>query len=195
MGSSFPMWDYSYCRVPSQQTQHDSRLRVKKHFGLFGTEASPPVVSENLSTEGNSRNRSICSQTISSDQDLLFMEAGSTEPSSRCLPSKLVPQKSFCFSPILHDPKSFEGSPQRISTYDDPCNFSMAITTVVPRSNENVHTTTNFIDLEERSIKKSKGRSSSPCPKQNFTVSGIYGLRGRLQKEGVSREASNLIIK
>ena len=72
---------------------------------------------------------------------------------------------------------------------------SLVITTVVPRSNENVHKTINFINLEERSLKKSKGRNSSSCPKQNFKISGMDSLRARLQKEGVSREASNLIIK
>ena len=189
------MWDQSYSRVPSQQTECDSRLGVKKQFGLLGMEASSPVISENLSTEGNPRDRSICFQIISSDQDLLFVETRSIESSSKCIPTKLVPQESLCFSPILHDPKGFEQSPQRQSTYDDPCNSSLAITTVVPRSNENVHTTTNFIDLEERSLKKSKGRNSSPCPKQNFKISGINDLRTRLQKEGVSKEASNLIIK
>ena len=43
----------SYCRVPSQQTESDSRLGVKKQFGLLGMEASSPVISENLSTKGN----------------------------------------------------------------------------------------------------------------------------------------------
>ena len=66
---------------------------------------------------------------------------------------------------------------------------------MVPRGNENVHTTSNFIDLEERSLKKSKGTSSSPCPKQNFKISGTEQLKVRLQKEEVSTEASKLIIK
>ena len=115
MGSSSPMWDHSYCRVPSQQTERDGRLGVKKQVGLLGMDTSSPVISENLSTEGNSRDRSICFQIISSDQDLLFVEARSIEPSNRCLPTKLVPQESLCFSPILHDPKSFEQSPERES--------------------------------------------------------------------------------
>ena len=123
------------------------------------------------------------------------MEARSIEQSSRCLPTKLVPQESLCFSPILHDPKDFEQSPQRQSTYDDPCNISLAISAVVPKTNGNLYTATNFIGLEERSLKKSKGRISSPCPKQNFKISDMDGLRARLQKEGVSREASKLIIK
>ena len=151
MGSSVPMWDHSYCRVSSQQTERDSRLGVKKQFGLLGMETS-----------------------------LLFVEASSIEPSSRCLPTKLVPQESLCFSPILHDPKCFEQSPERESTYDDPCNSSLAITAMVPRSNENVHTTTNFIDLEERSLRKHTGRNSSPCPKQNIKISGMDDLRARL---------------
>ena len=166
MGSSSPMRDHSYCRVPCQQTERNSRLGVKKQFGLLGIEASSPVISENLPNEGNSRDRSICFQIISSDQDLLFVEARSIEPSSRCLPTKLVPQESLCFSLILHDLKSFEQSPERESTCDDPCNSSLAITIVVPRSNENIHTTTKFIDLEERSLKKPTGRNSSPYPKK-----------------------------
>ena len=89
----------------------------------------------------------------------------------------------------------FEQSPERQSTCDDPCNSSQANTTVVPRSNENVHTTTNFTDLEERPFKKPKWRNSSPCPKQNFKISDMGGLRARLQKEGISREVPNLIIK
>ena len=44
-------------------------------------------------------------RTISSDQDLLFVETRSIKPSSRYLPTKLVPQKYLCFFPILHDPK------------------------------------------------------------------------------------------
>ena len=195
MGSSSTMWDHSYCRVPSKQTECDSRLGVKKQFRLLGMEVSSQVISENLPTEGNPRNRSTCFQIFSSDQDLLFVESGSNDPSSRFLPTKLVPQESLCISPILHDPQGFEQSPERQGTYDDPCNSGLAITTVVPRGNENVHTTTNFIDLEERLLKKSKARNSSPCLKQNFKFIGMGDLRARLQKEGISRKACNLIIK
>ena len=125
-------------------------------------------------------------RTISSDQDLLFVETRSIKPSSRYLPTKLVPQKYLCFSPILHDPKVLRDVLKKC-TYDDLCNSSLAITTVVLRSNENVvYTTTNFLDLEERSLKKAKGRNTSPCPKQNFKISGM---------NGVSREASSRIIK
>ena len=154
MGSSSPMWDHSYCRVPSQQTECDSRFGVKKQFTLLGMEASSLVISENSSTEGKPRDRCICFQTISSDQDLLFVENGLIEPSNRCLPAIFVPQKSLCFPPISHDLKIFEQSHKRKSTYDDPCNSSLTITAVVPRSNETVHTTKNFIDLEEISLKK-----------------------------------------
>ena len=97
MGSSSPMGYHSYCRVRSQQTERDGRLGA----GLLRMEASSPVISENLSTEGNPVERSICFQTISSDQDLLFAEAGSIEPSSRCLPTKLVSLKSLSSPPPL----------------------------------------------------------------------------------------------
>ena len=115
------MWDQSYCRASSQQTECDSRLGVKKQFELIRMEASSLVISENLSTERNPRDRSICFQIISSDHNLLFAETRSIESSNRCLPTKLVPLESLCFSPILHDPKGFEQSTQRQSTYDDRC--------------------------------------------------------------------------
>ena len=106
MGPSSPIWDRSYCRVPSQQTECDSRLRVKKQFELFRIEASSPVISENLSTEGNPRDRSICFQIISSDQDLLFVETKFIDSSGRCLPTKLVPQESlYAFPPFCMIPK------------------------------------------------------------------------------------------
>ena len=73
MESSSPIWDHSYCRVPSQQTECDSRLGVKKQFKLLGMGASSPVISDNLSTEGNTRDRSIYLQIISSDQNLLLI--------------------------------------------------------------------------------------------------------------------------
>ena len=38
-------------RVPSQQSEDDSRLGIKKQFGLLGMETMSPVISENLSTE------------------------------------------------------------------------------------------------------------------------------------------------
>ena len=101
-------------------------------------------------------------------------------------PTKLVPQKSLSFSPILHDLKK--------CPHDDPCNSRLAITTVVPRSNENVHTTTNFTDLEQRSLKKSKERNSSPFPKQNLRISGMDGLRARLQKEEFQWRLPNLLL-
>ena len=94
------MRDHSYWEVLSQQNKYDSRLGVKKQFGHLGIEASPPVISENLASEGNLRDRSVCFHIISSDQALLFVEAGPVEPGSRCLPTKLVPQESLYISPI-----------------------------------------------------------------------------------------------
>ena len=101
----------------------------------------------------------------------------------------------YAFPPILHHPKGFEQSPERQSTYDDPCNSSLAITTVLPRSNEMSMQQPMLLTWRRVLLKNPKGGNSSPCPKQNFKISGMGGLRARLQKEGISREASNLSIK
>ena len=67
-------------------------------------------------------------------QDLIFVEIGSIEPSSICLATILVLQKSLCFSPILLDSKGLEEKSQTKSFDDEPCNSSLTTTTVVPRS-------------------------------------------------------------
>ena len=51
-------------------------------------------------------------RTISSDQDLLFVETRSIKPSSRCLPTKLVPQVFMLF-PHFAWSQSFEERPQK----------------------------------------------------------------------------------
>ena len=96
--------------------------------------------------------------------------------------NKIGSTRVFMLFSIFHDPKGFEQCTEGQSTYDDPCNSSLAITTAVPRSNENVLATINFINLEERSLKKFKGRSSTHRPKENFKISGMDGRRARLQK-------------
>ena len=148
MGTSPPMWGHSYCRVPSENVTADWESRNNSDSSEW--KLAPQSFQRICQLRETPRDRS-----ISSDQNLLFVMARSIEPSSRCLPRKLVSQKPLCFSPILHDAKDFEQSPERQNTYDDPRNSSLGITTVVPRSNENVHKTTNFIYLEERSLKKS----------------------------------------
>ena len=171
---------------PSNWTWY--RLGLKKQFRLLKIEASSPFISENLSNEGDLRDRSICFRTISSDQDLFFVEARSIEASSRCLPTKLVPQKSSCFSFILLDPKGFEQSSQGKSLHDDPCNSNLAITSVERGSNENVHATTNFIDLQERShlLKNPKGEihplvQNKTLKLVSWTVSGLDYKRKKFQ--------------
>ena len=75
MGSSSPMWDHSYYRVPSQQNECNSRLGVKKQFGFLGLKASSPVVSENLSIEGNRNDKEfqgrLPSLSLSQDDQVL----------------------------------------------------------------------------------------------------------------------------
>ena len=183
MRSSSPMRDHSYWEVPSQQNKCDSRLGVKKQFGHLGIEASSPVISENLSSEGNLRDRSVCFHIISSDQALLFVEAGPVEPGSRCLPTKLVPQESLYISPIymilkalskiLKDqvPMIFFATPAWPSQLW--CPEAMRISIQQPIS----------LTWRRDLLKKSEGRNSSSCPKQNFENSGREGLRAKYKRK------------
>ena len=62
------------------KNERDKKLGLKKQFGLPIVEASSPVISQNFSTEGNPRDRSVCFQTISSDHYLHFGELERPNP-------------------------------------------------------------------------------------------------------------------
>ena len=127
-------------------------------------EASSPVIPENLSTDRNLRDRSICFQIISSDQDLILWSSDPLSQAADVSQENWFHKSLYAFPPICLIPMVMPDLNGQ-STYDDPCNSSLAITTVVPRSNENVYTTTNFIDMEERSLKKIQRQKFIPLSK------------------------------
>ena len=158
-------------------------------------EASSPVISENLSTEGNPTDRSICFQTISSDENLLFMEAGSIEPNSRCLPIKLVPQKSMLFPSFFMIPRVWS------NVLKEKVSMMILVTPAWPSQlwyPEAMRMSIQkpiLLTWRRDVLKNPKGEIHPLVQNKTLKFSGMGGLNARLQKEGVSREASNLIIK
>ena len=156
-------------------------------------ESISPFISDNLSTDRNPRDRSICFQIISSDQDLLSEETRSIEPSCRCLTTKLFHKSLYVFPPFCMIPKVLSKARK------DKVPIMILVTPAwplqlwYPEAISMSMQQTNL--LKERYLEKPKGRNPSPCPKQNFKISDMDSLKARLQREGVSREASNLIIK
>ena len=150
------MWDHSYCSVPSQQTECDSRLEVNKQFRLLGMEAGSPVISENLSTEGNLETIYLLPDYLIRSR-LTFRGDQIHWAKQQMSSNKICSARVFMHFPHFAWSQRFWAKSWKTKyLYDDPCTSSLATTTVVPRSDENVHTTINFIDLEERSLKKSK---------------------------------------
>ena len=113
------------------------------------------VLSANVQQKLNSRvlvcsgNEIALLELLAISKLLIFAE-GYVHCTKQQIPSNGIGStKIFTLFPFLYDPKDFEQISQRKSPYDHSCNSILAIITVVPRINENVHTATNFIELKE----------------------------------------------
>ena len=152
MGPYSTTWDHSYCWVPSQQVEFDNRLGVKKQFRLLRIEASSPVISENLSTEGKPRERSVCFQIISSDQDLLFLETKSLESSSRCLPTNWFHKSLYAFPAFCMIPNVLS----KALKYEVPMMILVTPAWPLQLWYPEAKRMSNLTDLKERSLKNPK---------------------------------------
>ena len=93
------IWDHLLqCGITLTAEYLPSKLNVTVEWESRNNSDSSELKLAPQSFQRNPRDRSICFQIISSDQDLHFVEARSIDPSSRCLPTRLVPQESYLYA-------------------------------------------------------------------------------------------------
>ena len=136
-----------------------------------------------------------CISTITSDTNLRFMETRSSQSCNRCISTELVTQTPVCFSPILHDSKSSQQNTQGTSPQAHINNPSLDNTSLVSKDFEHVNQESYFVALEKGPFEKPQRGNSSPSSKQDSKTGGLDGFRARLQEEGISKAASNIISK
>ena len=93
------IWDHLLqCGITLTAEYLPSKLNVTVEWESRNNSDSSELKLAPQSFQRNPRDRSICFQIISSDQDLHFVEARSIDPSSRCLLTRLVPQESCLYA-------------------------------------------------------------------------------------------------
>ena len=93
------IWDHLLqCGITLTAEYLPSKLNVTVEWESRNNSDSSELKLAPQSFQRNPRDRSICFQIISSDQDLHFVEARSIDPSSRCLPTRLIPQESYLYA-------------------------------------------------------------------------------------------------
>ena len=135
--------------------------------------------------------RFVCVPSITSDTNLRCMETRSLQSCNRCISTELVTQTPVCFSPILHDSKSFQQNTQGKSSQADINNTSLDNTSLASKDFEHVNQEPSFAALWRGPSEKSQRRNSSPSSEQDSKTGDLDGL----QKEGISKAASDPISK
>ena len=102
---------------------------------------------------------------------------------------------SFIFFPILHDSKSSKQNTQGRSSKADINDPSPDNTSLLSKDFEHVNQESYFAALEKGPSEKSQRGNSSPSSEQDYKTGGLDGFRARLQEEGISKAASDLISK
>ena len=104
---------------------------------------------------------------------------------------------NICFSPILHDSKSSQQNTQEKSSQADINNPSLDNTSLVSKDFEHVNQEPYFAALEKgpSHSQKSQRGNTSPRSEQDPKTGGLNSFLARLQEEGISKAASDLISK
>ena len=110
------------------------------------------------------------------------METRSSRSCNRCILTELVAQIPVCFSPILHDSESSQQNTQGKSSEADI-------------NNPSLNQETYFAALEKGLSEKSQMVNLPPSSEQDSKTGGLKGFRARLQEEGISKAASDLISR
>ena len=96
---------------------------------------------------------------------------------------------------LLHDSKLSQQNTQRKSSEADINNPNLENTSSVSKDFEHINQESYFAALEKGPSEKSQRGNSSPRLEQDFKTGGLDGFRARLQEEGISKAASDLISR
>ena len=123
------------------------------------------------------------------------MKTRSSQSGNRCILTELGTQIPVYLSSILHDSKSSQQNTQGKSSEADINNPSLDNTNLVSKDVEHVNQESHFATLEKGPSEQCQRRDSSPSSEQDSTTGGLDGFRAKLQEEGVSKAASDLVSR
>ena len=154
---------------------------------------SPMTLTQHLPNNRVSPNIFICKSPVVSGTKVLLLETRSIQSGSGChATSWSYNQTLYAFPPIplIHRVlKKLQHEKVKSLILIAPTWQSQR----VPRASETFHSKTSLAEKSCRLIKKSSRNAPSSDTKQNNVPGGLVGLRSRLEKEGISERAAQLI--
>ena len=185
--------DHSYCRIPSRSSQRCGRQGVTVE-GFERMETKSMGVSKNLSSERDPRHRLVCFKGFKSSTSILFLEDGSEQQGSRCFSTGLEVSKGLCLPPLFIDREGSQesGGGSEQCDLDNP---SMAKSTMVPYDPSIVSDESHFVTSESGLTEGSGRTNSSSSSKWIPKADCLDIVRQQLSSEGLSKEASSLIVQ
>ena len=190
MALSVVAQDHDYCGMDSLPSEHLGRLGIQERLRLSRVETVPTGIPIDVSGNGTARLRSIRIKDVSPGQSLLQLEGRSGLPSSGRLSSVLESRLPLRVSPLLSHYKSSENSGNTEGAKDAPSNPSVAISTLVSSGPGHAAPPSR-----RRGPAKKPNRPDSSIDSGVISAtSGLASIRDRLTEEGISEEASKLIL-
>ena len=193
LGVPFVSQDHDYCRVPTGGSQRRSGHFVQECEGLQRVDVRQTSVSRHLPSKRDPLHGSVCFEVVSPSAPVFFLEDRPLQHISRCISGMLDSSKGICVSTVFSNREStLEGKGRSVN--DSSHNTSLADTSLVSSIIRTFDKESNNDSATAVPSEKSSGASSSSSKKSKLATSGLDSVRGKLQAEGISEKASNLIL-
>ena len=186
--------DHDYCGMDPISSEHNSGLGVQACVGIHGMEALPNSLPSNVPEIGESRHGSLCLQGGSPTGAILQLDGRSRLRGNRCILPRLGPAFSIRLPAILSHYKGLKTGTGAVSGENDNGSPTVAIPTMVSFTSGHGSSTTHSPTTVPRTSAKPIRFSSPVTSKFLSKPSGLATIRDRLEGEGVSTEASDLIL-
>ena len=194
MGIPLGAPDHDYCRMDPIPSEYYSRLGVQECKGLVRVETLPQDFSAPVSEVGLSRDGPLCVKDISPTRQVCQLEARPRLRGSGCFRPEVGPVFPICIPAILSNHEVITSDDLTVCKQDGSDRSNMADSTVVPSVTIHVSRHTSFTSTDSTPPVKSRGSGSSSIGRGFSAFSGLVGIRERHQTEGISKEASDLML-
>ena len=169
--------DHASCRVPAGQIERQGRLGFQKFPRLERMASISKSIPRDFRKVGIPRVGSFCIKSMPSDTILPVVESRSTQPSNRCIPTKLETSgATACFSPFFNDRYSSIKSQNR----GDGCysnNTKLASKTLVQSGSAIIFNQTSASTSVKQHLRKFSELSAPSGLEPNPKTSGLESFR------------------
>ena len=167
----------------------DAESRKKSEL----SEVESGSVQQNIGNQRTLGNRSVCSETQHSAQEIYQLAARPRGSRNRCFQTRLVDGEGLCISTILPSGKVSEKSDRRQCSKTGPSCSSLASPSVVSPTTGSTHRNSDTPPTVTRLVGGSEGKSTPPSTGGQTSACQLDCVARTLSEKGISDEATQLI--